>query len=433
MIGSGASATAQQGQSVALSADGNTAIVGGPPDKHKAGRLGLHPHCRRLDPAGLEAAASDAVGSALQGPSVALSADGNTAIVGGPLGDAGAAWVFFQPHALNVTPTTNVTASGNLGGPFFPSSFDYSLSSNTGSVDFLISDVPTWLTASATSGTVTTSPATVTFTINANSLQPGTYIETITFTNTTNGQGNQSRNVTLSVAAGATSIVAAVAPTARTTTVGATVTGFATIINAGTAVATACSIALPNGFPAAFLYQTTDPGTNVPTGTPNTPVIIAAGGAQSFYFAITPSTIFSEEIALVFQCSNTPNPAQSVAGLNTFLLTVSSTSIPDMLSIADTFTHDGNVVINGTNGIGLMVAASIDIGAAGTIVFAPTDTPRRAITTQSAAVTFICQTDASGNCVNPTAPGTSSTVNVANNQTRLFRGLRSRARCEYPL
>ena len=319
-----------------------------------------------------------------------------------------------------MTPTTNVTASGNLGGPFFPSSFDYSLSSNTGSVDFSISGVPTWLTASATTGTVTTSPTTVTFTINANSLQPGTYNATITFTNTTNGQGNQSRSVTLNVAAGATSIVAAVAPTARTTTVGATVTGFATIINAGTAVATACSIALPNGFPAAFLYQTTDPATNVPTGTPNTPAIIAAGAAQSFYFAITPSTIFSEDIALVFQCSNTPNPAASVAGLNTFLLTVSSAPIPDMLSIADTFTHDGNVVINGTNGIGLMVAASIDIGAAGTIVFAPTDTPVGRLPRNLPLSLFICQTDASGNCINPTAPGTSSTVSVANNQTVFF-------------
>ncbi len=46
-----------------------------------------------------------AVGDASQGISVSLSADGNTAIVGGP-GDnnfAGAAWVYISPHEQIVT------------------------------------------------------------------------------------------------------------------------------------------------------------------------------------------------------------------------------------------------------------------------------------------------------------------------------------------
>jgi hypothetical protein len=61
-----------------------------------------------------------AVGSADQGFSVALSGDGNTAILGGP-GDnggnntgTGAAWVFVQP-ALQVSPATNIAASGTQG------------------------------------------------------------------------------------------------------------------------------------------------------------------------------------------------------------------------------------------------------------------------------------------------------------------------------
>jgi hypothetical protein len=52
-------------------------------------------------------------GQAEQGYSVALSGDGNTAIVGGPgdNSDNGAAWVFVQPPVpmLQVTPATNAT------------------------------------------------------------------------------------------------------------------------------------------------------------------------------------------------------------------------------------------------------------------------------------------------------------------------------------
>src|SRR4029079_7488008 len=58
-----------------------------------------------------------------------------------------------------------------------------------------------WLTVSSLSGTATTTPATVTFTVNANAngLAAGTQNATITFTNTTNGQGTASRSVALIV------------------------------------------------------------------------------------------------------------------------------------------------------------------------------------------------------------------------------------------
>jgi hypothetical protein len=137
--------------------------------------------------------------------SVAVSADGNTAIVGGPNDNrnAGAAWIFFQPvPSLQVTPTTNIAAAGNPGGPFTPSSFPYALSANTGNINYSISGLPNWLTASATSGAATTTATTVTFTVNAtaNSLAPGTYgPTTITFTNTDTGQGTTSVTATLTV------------------------------------------------------------------------------------------------------------------------------------------------------------------------------------------------------------------------------------------
>jgi hypothetical protein len=103
--------------------------------------------------------------------------------------------------ALQVTPATNITSSGNQGGPFSPSSFAYQLQATTGSVGYSISGVPGWLTASSTSGTVSTSATTVTFTINsgANAFSPATYNATITFTDTTNNNTVQTTTAALTV------------------------------------------------------------------------------------------------------------------------------------------------------------------------------------------------------------------------------------------
>jgi virginiamycin B lyase len=157
-------------------------------------------------------------------------------------------------------------------------------------------------------------------------------------------------------------IVAAVAPNARTAAPGTTVTAFATIINARQTQANACSIALPSGVPATLLYQTTNPSTNTPVGSPNQPVNIPAGGSQSFYFAITPTGSFIQDIPLVFACTNT-NPAPVFPGLNTFLLSSNPTPVADMLSISDTQTHDGNMEIPSATGTGLMVTAAINLRA----------------------------------------------------------------------
>ncbi len=108
--------------------------------------------------------------------------------------------------ALVVTPPppSPIVAAAALGGAaiFSPSSFIYQLSS-TGSVEFSISGIPSnpsWLSASLTSGTVTTSPTPVTFSLsNIGTLSRGTYSAIIAFTNTTNGQGNTTRTATLRI------------------------------------------------------------------------------------------------------------------------------------------------------------------------------------------------------------------------------------------
>jgi hypothetical protein len=79
------------------------------------------------------------------------------------------------PPTLQVSPSTDIAGSGPQGGPFSPSSFSYTLSASNGSVNYSISGIPSWLTASSTSGTAS-SGTTVTFTVNssANSLAPNT-------------------------------------------------------------------------------------------------------------------------------------------------------------------------------------------------------------------------------------------------------------------
>ena len=102
---------------------------------------------------------------------------------------------------LQVSPGTNMSSSGDQGGPFSPSSFQYQLSASTGTLNYSITGLPSWLTASSTSGSVGTGGTTITFTVNAsaNSLSPDTYNATISFTNTTNGNGNTTRTATLTV------------------------------------------------------------------------------------------------------------------------------------------------------------------------------------------------------------------------------------------
>ena len=103
---------------------------------------------------------------------------------------------------LVVTPLTSIAVAGPPGGPFSPSSFQYSVSATSGAVSYSIR-TPSWLTASASSGTAGTSGVTITLTVNATAarLSPGRYGPGIAFTNVTNGQGSTTIGATLIVGA----------------------------------------------------------------------------------------------------------------------------------------------------------------------------------------------------------------------------------------
>jgi hypothetical protein len=126
LVANDAVGTARQGWSVALSGDGNTALVGGPEDDNgtSSGPGAAWVYTRSNGVWTQQGSKLVGTGAFSQGQSVALSADGTTAIVGGPsTGSTGAASVFVQPvPSLQVTPTTNIVTAGNPGGPFTPSS-----------------------------------------------------------------------------------------------------------------------------------------------------------------------------------------------------------------------------------------------------------------------------------------------------------------------
>ncbi len=102
----GAAGTAGLGSAVALSADGNTAVVGGASDNDKAGAVWVFTRVNdQWSPEGAKLVGSDAAPSRLLGTSIAVTADGNTAVAGGPGGTlglfgrspaVGATWVFAR-------------------------------------------------------------------------------------------------------------------------------------------------------------------------------------------------------------------------------------------------------------------------------------------------------------------------------------------------
>ncbi len=300
---------------------------------------------------------------------------------------------------------------GNVGGPFSPPSFNYVLGAINGDVAYTVSGVPAWLTPTSTSGTVGAGTTkTITFTVNgaANTMVVGSYGPTaVGVINTTNGIGSASIAATLTVGTpGPVGVVSAVLPASRSVQVGMPATAFATIINTSSNVATNCGLGFGSTVPAGFVFQTTDPATNALTGTLNTPVNIAAGAAQSYVFAITPSGPFAPtDLPIPAGCSNS-GPAPSVVGLNTLLLSASSTPVPDIVALAATISNDGIVNIPGASGTGAFAVASVNVGIGDTIT-ASADTGTRSLPVQIT----LCQTNpGNGQCTSAVAPTVSTSI-----------------------
>ena len=131
LVGAGATGRASQGVSVAISGDGNTAIVGGPSDNGPvdgtfAGAAWVFTRIGGIwSQQGAKLVGTGAIGNAEQGLSVAISADGNTAIVGGPFDNksadgsaVGAAWVFTRIGGIWSQQGAKLVGAGAAGNAY---------------------------------------------------------------------------------------------------------------------------------------------------------------------------------------------------------------------------------------------------------------------------------------------------------------------------
>lgn len=108
-----------------------------------------------------------------------------------------------NPQGLFVTPSSDFSSSGDVGGPFSPSSAEYTMQYNgEGSISYEVSTEggAEWLDISTTSGSLDPyDPLTVTLSVagEAATLPAGAYSEKVYFTNMTTHQGDTYRNVVL--------------------------------------------------------------------------------------------------------------------------------------------------------------------------------------------------------------------------------------------
>jgi len=125
LIGTGGVGSSEQGTAVALSADGNIAISGGGGDNGGIGAAWIFTRSNGTwAQQGDKLIGSSPVGQPNEGSTVALSADGNTAIISGPYDEigfgvnfTGASWVFTQHGGAWSQQGNKLIASGTNTNP----------------------------------------------------------------------------------------------------------------------------------------------------------------------------------------------------------------------------------------------------------------------------------------------------------------------------
>ena len=133
LTGSEESGGAQFGGSVALSADGNTALIGGSTDSapHGAAWVFTRSGSTRMQQGGKLTGGGQGIEGGF-GASVALSADGNTALIGAPLDfGVGAAWVFTRSGTTWTQQGEKLRGSEEIASSQFGTSVALSSDGNT--------------------------------------------------------------------------------------------------------------------------------------------------------------------------------------------------------------------------------------------------------------------------------------------------------------
>lgn len=134
LVGTGATGGAYQGSAVSISADGNTILLGGYYDNSGQGAVWVFTRTGGIwTQQGSKLVGTGAIGAAYQGGSVSLSADGNTAIVGGDMdnSDTGAAWVFTRSAGIWTQQGSKLVGIGAVGRSWQGCSASISADGNT--------------------------------------------------------------------------------------------------------------------------------------------------------------------------------------------------------------------------------------------------------------------------------------------------------------
>jgi hypothetical protein len=134
LTGGEESGGARFGFSVALSSDGNTALIGGQEDNGSVGAAWVFTRSGSTwTQQGPKLTGSGESGAGRFGDSVALSSDGNTALIGGPYDNKqiGAAWVFTRSGSTWTQQGPKLTGGGESGEGNFSDAVALSSDGNT--------------------------------------------------------------------------------------------------------------------------------------------------------------------------------------------------------------------------------------------------------------------------------------------------------------
>lgn len=226
-------------------------------------------------------------------------------------------------------------------------------------------------------------------------------------------------------------VVSSILPITRSVQNGTAATAFATIINpaASGSTATDCGLRLAGSDASSFSFQTTSPA-NALTGSPDTPVDIAAGAAQNFVFSVTsasdfrdnsnqvggvvPSANIETDLFIEAFCTNRRS-AEYTLGLNSLTFLSLSTAPADIIALAATVNNNGYIdVPMAAPFVGIASVAISNVGA-GAIITASADTAGRSMAISEIE---ICATNAAGQCI--TTRGESATLALNTNATATY-------------
>ncbi len=134
LVGEGETGGALLGWSVSISSDGDSALIGGPDDSSDTGAAWVFTRSgSSWSQQGSKLTGSDTNPAQQFGWSVAISSDGETALIGGPYEGSfvGAAWVFSRAETTWSQQGPKLTGAGEVGGGDFGESVALSGDGNT--------------------------------------------------------------------------------------------------------------------------------------------------------------------------------------------------------------------------------------------------------------------------------------------------------------